>query len=89
MSKRIVSGIRESKNLRGLYRKSQMQQCRPNICDRAKTGTSKDEMDINTLNSCPAALREPKKGLVTDKTEPYRVAFPLDFIKSSSILAPM
>lgn len=40
-------------------------------------------MDINTLHSCPAALREPKKGLelVTDRTEPYHIPFSLNFIQ--------
>lgn len=52
--------------------------------DREKTGCSEDEMDTNTLNSWPAVLCEPKKGLelVTDETEPYHVPFSLYSIQT-------
>lgn len=70
--------------------KSQMQQYRPNTCDREKIGTSEDEMDINTLNSCPAALREPKKAWNWSQIEQNLIAFPSPSTssKSSSIPAP-
>lgn len=90
----IVSGIREIKKIGEDFRESHICSSRNQTLhgDSEKMGTSEDEMDINTLNSCPAALCKPQKGLqlVTDKTEPYHIPFSffLNFSpKSSSILA--
>lgn len=80
VSKGILFGIRESKKTEKIIKKVTNAAVQT---EHLWTGTSEDEMDINTLNSCPAVLHEPKKGLelVTHKTEPYRFPFSLNFIQ--------
>lgn len=73
----VVSGIREIKKGDD-FRES-------HVCssgnqtlhgDSEKMGTSKDEMDINTLNSCPTALCKPKKAYNWSQMKQNLITFP-------------